>query len=175
MSREKCLGFLRAAAMIGIGLLLTACGYEGLATSSSASAGHVPDVATVRDHPRLGKILTDAVGGTLYFADQEADGTIRCTKSCLKLWNPVAMPENAPARAEIDGLGTVNRSDNGQDQLTYHGKPLYTFIMDSGAGDIKGHQIEERFDGTRFIWHAVLLDETPPGGGEPADDGGFGL
>jgi predicted lipoprotein with Yx(FWY)xxD motif len=175
MFRKRSLGFPLAVAMIGIGLSLTACGYEHYASGSSASAGHIPSVVITHDHPRLGRILVDNVGYTLYFSDQEKDGGIYCTKSCLRLWTPVAIPENAPVRAEIDGLGTLDRSDNGQDQLTYQGKPLYTFTLDTGVGDIKGHQAEEQFDGMRFVWHAVVLGEVP-GGGEPVNgDGGFGL
>jgi len=154
--------------MIGIGLLLTACGYEDFASSSSASTGHVPAVVTLHDHPRFGKILTDAVGTTVYFSEQETDGTTRCTKACLKLWTPVAIPMDAPARAKIDGIGTVKRSDNGQNQVTYRGKPLYTFMFDSGAGDTKGLDASDDFNGMHFAWHLVVIDDS-------AGQGGFGL
>jgi|SRR5215470_2588908 len=162
-------GIRRVAALVGAGLLLTACGYEGYASSANASTGHVPSVVVVRDHPHLGKILTDSVGATVYVTDQEADGVTHCTQDCLKLWTPIIIPKNAPARAKVDGLGTVNRSDNGLNQVTYKGKPLYTFTLDSRAGDTAGLDARSDFDGTHFVWHPVVLDETPNG------QGGFGL
>jgi predicted lipoprotein with Yx(FWY)xxD motif len=169
MHYHKGLGLRRAVAMIGVGLTLTACGYEDFASNSNAITGHVPAVVTVHDHPQFGKILTDSVGYTVYFAEQETDGTTRCTHACLKLWTPLAIPHDAPARAKIDGLGTVNRADNGQNQLTYQGKPLYTSMLDSGAGETKGLTASGEFDGTHFKWHVIVIDETPSG------HGGFGL
>lgn len=164
------LGLRRAVAMIGVGLLLTACDYEDFASSSSStSTGHVPTVVTLHDHPKFGKILADSVGSTVYFTEQEADGTTRCTQDCLKVWTPVVIPIDAPAVAKIDGLGTVKRSDNGQNQVAYQGKPLYTFILDSGAGDTKGLAAGGDFNGTNYAWHVVVLDDTSTG------QGGFGL
>jgi predicted lipoprotein with Yx(FWY)xxD motif len=163
------LGLRRAVALTGAGLLLMSCGHEG-AVSSNTSTGHIPRAVITHDHPQLGTILTDSVGGTVYFTDQEADGTTRCTKDCLKLWTPLTLPRTASAPAGIDGVGTVNRSDNGQNQLTYEGRPLYTFILDSGTGDMKGLDADGEFNGTHFVWHPVVLDETHPG-----HQGGFGL
>jgi len=166
------LGLQRAAATIGVGLLiaacsyLAACGYDDF--TNTANTGHVPTVVTLHDHPKYGKILTDSVGTTVYFSEQEADGTTRCTQACLKVWTPVAIPMDAPARAKIDGLGTVKRADNGQNQVTYQGKPLYTYTLDSGAGDTKGLTANGDFDGMHFVWHVVVLDET-------TNQGGFGL
>jgi predicted lipoprotein with Yx(FWY)xxD motif len=159
------LGLRRAVAAIGVGLLLTACSYDDFASNST---GNVPTVVTLHDHPKFGKILTDAVGTTVYFSEQETDGTTRCTQACLKLWTPVGIPMDASAHAKIDGLGNVKRSDNGQNQVTYQGKPLYTYILDSGAGDTKGLTAGGDFDGRHFAWHVVVLDET-------SGQGGFGL
>jgi predicted lipoprotein with Yx(FWY)xxD motif len=166
---QMSLGIRRVAALIGAGMLLTACGYGGYASSVSTSTGHVPTVVVTRDNPHMGKILTDSVGATVYFTDQEADGITRCTQSCLKLWTPMIIPKDAPAHAAVENLGTVNRSDNGQNQVTYKGQPLYTFTLDSGAGDTSGLRAPSDFDGTHFVWHPVVLDETPTG------QGGFGL
>jgi predicted lipoprotein with Yx(FWY)xxD motif len=164
------LGLRRAGALTGAGLLLTACGYEGAAISENTVTGHVPYVIITHDHPQLGTILTDSGGGTIYFTDQEADGITRCTRDCLKLWTPVTIPKMAPAYTGIEGLGTVNRSDNDQNQLTYEGKPLYTFILDSKAGDTNGLDADREYNGAHFVWHTVVIDETHPG-----HQGGFGL
>jgi predicted lipoprotein with Yx(FWY)xxD motif len=175
---RKRLAFLRPAVLVGAAILLAACSYDEPASSDSPGDAAASGVAT-RDHPQLGKILTDSQGDTLYFADQEADGQIHCLSGCLKLWTPMEMKEGAPAPAGIADLGVIQRSDNGQKQLTYQGKPVYTFTLDSGAGDTKGHNAEDDFDGTHFVWHAVVLGGAQPpgdGGGQPTttDDGGYG-
>jgi predicted lipoprotein with Yx(FWY)xxD motif len=55
----------------------------------------------------VGQSLVDAAGKTLYFADQEADGTIKCTESCLSFWFPVEGSESTAK--SMDGLAVINR------------------------------------------------------------------
>ncbi len=57
------------------------------ACSSSSNSGGGSALATHRTS--VGTVLADASGKTLYTAEQEADGTIRCTGACLQFWKPV--------------------------------------------------------------------------------------
>lgn len=50
-----------------------------------------------------------------------------CTGGCLAIWPAVA----PPAGALTAPWASFVRSDNGQQQLSYNGKPLYTFVSDS--------------------------------------------
>lgn len=161
------LAVLAAAAVLS----LAGCGDAEPAGGAGGSTSGV----TTRDDPRLGTILTDAAGRTLYFAEQETDGGIRCTAGCLRVWKPMEMPQGASADARIADLGVLRRPDTGQQQLTYRGKPLYTFVRDAGPGEVGGDNVRDAFDGTGLVWHAAVVDGAPPGGGpEPTADGGYG-
>lgn len=146
----------RVTTMLAAATLLAACG------ASEEGAGTV----RTEDHPELGQILVDTSGKTLYFAEQEADGKIRCVDECLEFWIPVEGGDTTSSG--VPALDTQRRADNSRNQLTYQGKPLYTFSMDEEAGDVKGNGLEDDFGGTHFVWRAVTVDgsqQQPPAGG----------
>jgi predicted lipoprotein with Yx(FWY)xxD motif len=155
---------------------LAACGGQA---GNSGTAATSSDAVAARavNHPGLGRILVDAGGRTLYFADQESDGTVRCVGDCLEFWFPAKSPERNPAATGVAKLDVLHRSDNGANQLTYQGKPLYTFQLDKASGDTNGHNLEDDFGGTHFVWHAVTVDgDATPTPSTTADggDGGYG-
>lgn len=153
-------GKLLLGAIVGLATL-TACGGGG---GANQAAGNPPPAesgaVSVRAVDGVGQTLVDAAGKTLYFADQEAGGTIKCTASCLGFWMPVA--GSADAAKAMDGLGVVKRTDTGNDQLTYQGKPLYTFSLDNGPGQGKGNNVQDAFAGTTFTWHAATTTAAAP-------------
>lgn len=160
----------RAGAMLGTGLflLLSACGGSEEPAAASSS------VAT-QDHAQLGKILTDPSGRTLYFADQEADGTLRCVERCLDVWVPATVSDGTqPTANGVSDLGVLRRTDNGQHQLTYQGKPLYRFELDSAAGEVKGDNAQDDFNGTHFVWHAAAVGQQPDAPAPATGEGGYG-
>ncbi|MGH3763254.1 COG4315 family predicted lipoprotein [Actinophytocola sp.] len=177
----------RLVMTLGTAALLAACDSGGAAGDGTGEGSGDGDTssATVavrtEEHPELGRILVDASGKTLYFADQEADGTIRCVDDCLGFWFPATTSEGtAPAAPGVPALDVVRRSDNGQDQLTYAGKPLYTFQLDKSAGDVEGDNLEDDFGGTHFVWHVAKVDgestptpSTGAGGGGGYDGPGY--
>jgi predicted lipoprotein with Yx(FWY)xxD motif len=144
---------------------LTACGGEAQEVANPPAAG---GAVTVKDVDGVGQTLVDAAGKTLYFADQEADGAIKCTESCLAFWFPVEGSESTAK--SIDGLAVVKRSDNGMSQLTFEGKPLYTFKLDTGPGQNKGNNLTDEFDGTTFVWRAATTTAAPTAA--PSSSGG---
>ncbi|HEY0451892.1 hypothetical protein [Actinophytocola sp.] len=160
---------LAVFSMLGTAAVLAACGTSGsagdTATSSTTVAVHT------EDHSGLGRILVDSSGKTLYFTDQEADGTVRCVGTCLQFWFP-AESGDAPSVPGVPALDVVRRADSGHTQLTYQGKPLYTFQLDEAAGDANGHDVEDDFVGTHFVWHAVILGESTPA--PTTGGGGYG-
>jgi predicted lipoprotein with Yx(FWY)xxD motif len=97
----------------------------------------------------MGNILTDANGMTLYTFDQDTNGQSSCTGSCATLW-PALLSNGAPvAGTGVDGskLATISLQD-GSTQVTYNGKPLYTYSKDTKAGDTTG-------DGVGGVWHVA--------------------
>jgi predicted lipoprotein with Yx(FWY)xxD motif len=84
-------------------------------------------------------VLTDAAGRTLYSFAPDSPTKSVCYGSCAAYWPPVT---GAPtAAAGITGkIGTIKRTD-GTTQLTYDGRPLYTYIGDNSAGQDNGNKI----------------------------------
>lgn len=154
---------------------LVACGDGGSAGDEATEPAD--GVVRMQEHPELGGILVDASGKTLYFADQEADGDIRCVDECLSFWFPALSADGAaPSAPGVTDLDVLRRADSGESQLTYQGKPLYTFQQDGAAGDVKGNSLEDDFGGTHFVWHAVTVDDggaAPPPQTPPDEGGGY--
>ena len=69
-------------------------------------------------------------------------------------------------------LGTIHRP--GLTQLTYNGKPLYTFRLDLVPGQAHGNDFTDHFGGTAFTWHALTTSGAPAQtGGQQGNPGGY--
>jgi predicted lipoprotein with Yx(FWY)xxD motif len=156
-------------------LALAACGSSGggygsggggggssAAPSSSAAAAGTTTTALKVRSTSIGKVLTDARGRTLYFSDQEK-GTVACKSSaCTSVWVPVTTTGTAkPAGPSGVTLGTIARP-GGTSQITFPGRPLYTFSFDRAAGSTGGDGQKDSFDGTHFTWHAAVTGGARP-------------
>ena len=160
--------------------LLAACGSAGAGGGSGAAGTHGTAarsgiVLSVRKLPGIGAVLADRSGKTLYSPQQEADGKIMCTGDCLSFWFPVRVAAGAVLRAPggVSGaLGTIHRP--GLTQLTYNGKPLYTFRLDQAPGQAHGNDFTDHFGGTAFTWHALTTSGAPAQtGGRLGNPGGY--
>jgi predicted lipoprotein with Yx(FWY)xxD motif len=121
------------------------------APSASASAGgQAPGQLAVVDNAKLGKIVTDGAGFTLYRFDQDTAEPPKsnCDGDCAKAWPPVPA-DGATVASGIDKslLGEVTRAD-GTKQLTIAGWPMYRYAKDTKAGDING-------EGVKGTWFAT--------------------
>lgn len=149
-------------------LIATACGDDDPAEPASTG-----DSIKVQSVDQMGDVLVDSSGMALYTSDLEADGSIKCVKSCLDIWEPVVLPDGTnEAPAAPDGvtakLGVTKRPDTGDQQVTLDGKPLYQFTIDKQAGKVGGHLTEDDFEGLHFIWFvATPTGEEPSGPGQP--------
>jgi predicted lipoprotein with Yx(FWY)xxD motif len=165
-SRRRGLQALRALTA-GLALaaacgLIAACGSSSGASSGSATSHET--VVSVKNLPGIGTVLVDSAGMTLYSPQQEADGKIMCTGSCLSFWFPVQVTAGATlhAPASVTGkLGTIHRADNGMTQLTINGRPLYTFRLDQAPGQDHGNNYTDHFGSNSFTWHAITTSGTP--------------
>jgi predicted lipoprotein with Yx(FWY)xxD motif len=99
------------------------------------------------------EVLVTKKGRTLYSLSAEHRGTFICTGSCLSIWHPLTVPAGMLPLGPVR-LGTVSRSGVGT-QVTYHGRPLYTFNGDTAKGEANGQGIQDV--GT---WGAVVV--PPP-------------
>jgi predicted lipoprotein with Yx(FWY)xxD motif len=130
----------------------------------------VTGAVSTRQLSGIGTALVDSSGKTIYTprTPAEANGKIKCTGSCLSFWFPVTVSSTNSASSGLPGkLGTTHRPD-GKTQLTYNGKPLYTFRLDTAAGQAHGSNFTDSFSGTSFTWEVVAAGGQAGGGGSPA-------
>jgi predicted lipoprotein with Yx(FWY)xxD motif len=117
----------------------------------SSASGSTTAAATVKRGHALGKtVLVNRSGRTLYSLSAETHGRFICNGSCLSLWHPLTVKHGQKPTGPVK-LGTIRRS-NGQTQVTYKGKPLYTFAGDHKAGDAKGEGFKDV-----GVWHAAVV------------------
>ncbi len=105
------------------------------ASAAPSQAGATVGVAS----NKLGQILVDGKGFTLYLFEADITTTSTCSGDCAANWPPLltnGTPMAAGAATQAM-LGTTMRSD-GTTQVTYNGHPLYHFVSDTNAGDTHG-------------------------------------
>jgi predicted lipoprotein with Yx(FWY)xxD motif len=154
---------LCGAALAALALAAGACGDDS--EQPAAAAGGKPPTVSVDQVDGIGAVLVDQTGAALYTPDEEADGKIRCTADCLSFWTPVAATGAPTGADDVTGkLATIERPD-GSKQVTYDGKPLYSFTEDKEPGTVTGDGFKDSFDGQSFTWHAVTTDGTSSSGG----------
>jgi predicted lipoprotein with Yx(FWY)xxD motif len=157
--------------------VLAACG-----SSASTGTGHQASAASgavvsARHVSGVGTVLVNRAGKTVYSPVQEAHGKIMCTGSCLSFWFPVTVTSSASVTTPsgLGGtLGTIHRPDDGMTQLTYNGKPLYTFKLDQSPGQVHGNGFHDQFGNDSFTWHAITASGAPAAGtGSGNQTGGY--
>jgi predicted lipoprotein with Yx(FWY)xxD motif len=136
-------------------------GGGGGTTSTTASTGGGVGVVSVADNPKLGKILVDSKGNTLYYflKDKQGGTSSTCSGACAGVWPPYTT-SGAPKGqngAQASKLGTIKRSD-GTTEVTYNGWPLYTYTGDSKPGDTNGNDFEQ----FGAEWYAITPAGTKP-------------
>jgi predicted lipoprotein with Yx(FWY)xxD motif len=122
---------LTLTAMLGIVGFLVA---GSIARSATQANGTVSLRKT-----KLGEILVNSKGHTLYMFAKDKNGKSSCSGSCAKFWPPYLQHGRATAGSGVKAslLGTTKRS-NGSMQVTYKKHPLYGFALDKKAGQTNG-------------------------------------
>jgi predicted lipoprotein with Yx(FWY)xxD motif len=113
------------------------------AAPSSPSAAPRATVKTAAAG-KLGTVLVDKQGRTLYLFEADKSTTSTCDGACAAAWPPVptsGMPSTGGS-AQSKLVGTSKRSD-GTMQATYHGHPLYRYAGDSKPGDTNGQALNQ--------------------------------
>ena len=88
--------------------------------------------------PKVGSVVVDAQGRTLYRFTAEAEGLPVCTGACVGTWPP-ALAGSASGLPEH--VATIRRPDGGKLQLTYDGHPLYRYAGDRSKADANGQGV----------------------------------
>jgi predicted lipoprotein with Yx(FWY)xxD motif len=109
-------------------------------SASSESSGGSAMVISLSSVPKVGMVLVDSNGMTVYDFHKDKGTTSSCYGACEQGWPPV-LTEGKPSvgnGASASKLGTTERKD-GTTQVTYAGHPLYTFVEDKKPGEANGN------------------------------------
>ena len=140
-----------AAATAAVVVGLTACssgaddGYGGTSAAPVDPVAATPQVGTIltaNSTAKLGTVVVDGQGYTLYRFDKDSakPPTSNCAGECAQQWPPVLATPGTPLTVEgveQEAVGTINRSD-GTIQLTLGGWPVYRFSGDPQPGATSG-------------------------------------
>jgi predicted lipoprotein with Yx(FWY)xxD motif len=128
-------------ARVVVALTLTAVlGTTGFLAAGSLAGGATRSNATVSlRKTKLGSILVNSRGRTLYLFAKDRNGKSACSGSCARFWPPLLTQGKPTAGAGLKAslMGTTRRS-NGSRQVTYNRHPLYTYALDRRAGQTNG-------------------------------------
>jgi predicted lipoprotein with Yx(FWY)xxD motif len=119
-------------------------------TTASPEAGAV--VLTVASAPKVGPILVEPKGFTVYDFHKDKGTTSSCYGGCAKVWPPVISTgtQQTGEGAMASKIGTTKRKD-GTVQVTYAGHPLYTYVADKKPGEANGND----FSSFGAQWYAL--------------------
>jgi predicted lipoprotein with Yx(FWY)xxD motif len=155
--------------LLALGTVAAGCG--GAIPSSSGSKNASVELKA----SKLGSVITDGQGHTLYLFERDDRGESYCNGACASVWPPYETDGTPQASGGLpaSGLGTIKR-DNGDLQVTYKGHPLYFYAGDaSRPGRMKG----EGLDQFGAEWYAVgrngkSVEESKSGGSKMNNSGG---
>jgi predicted lipoprotein with Yx(FWY)xxD motif len=130
--------------------LLIAAAALILAGVAGASKVSRPSVGVAQS--KLGRILVDGRGHSLYLFGKDRRGKSSCNDACATYWPPLISTgkPRATSGARASLLGRTKRAD-GRWQVTYNRHPLYRFALDAKKGQTKGEGLDD-FGGE---WDAV--------------------
>ena len=162
----------RAALLAALTLVVAACGGGDEPSGTAATAPPATTAAqqegattvAVASSSRLGDILVDAEGRTLYAFTKDQGDQSACSGQCAANWPALTGTATAGTGVQASLLSTAMQA-NGDTQVTYGGRPLYYFAGDAKPGDTNGQGVGD-------VWFALTADgqlakEKAAGGGYP--------
>jgi predicted lipoprotein with Yx(FWY)xxD motif len=157
------LKMLTAAAPVALALVASGCGGDaqgatayGGATTPGATKSAARAATVKGANSKLGHIIVDGKGRTLYVFEKDRNHRSACYGPCATYWPPLLTHGKPKAGAGAERLlvGWVRRA-NGSQQVTYAGHPLYRYVGDTRAGQTTGEGLTDFGAG----WDAI----TPAG------------
>ena len=114
-----------------------------------------PATVALTPTEKLGNILVDDAGMSLYLFTKDTPGVTNCYGKCEIAWPPLltigqpTLGDNVSAGA----ISTTVRKD-GSVQVTYNGWPLYYYFKDKAPGDVTGQAVGK-------VWWVVSGEGNP--------------
>ncbi|MHB8669813.1 MAG: COG4315 family predicted lipoprotein [Acidimicrobiales bacterium] len=187
MNKRSSKYFSGTAAMTAAALVLAACGSSGTTkasaptttaapaeTSTSASSSASPAagaaIVTIKTDSKLGRILADGAGKTLYTLTSNGKA-VPCADACAKVWPPLELPPGVTSPVGAPGVADLGSAPGpaGTQLVTVGGMPVYRFQKDQDAGDAYGEGIQT-FGGT---WHVVKVGNSSTTGSSASSGSGY--
>jgi predicted lipoprotein with Yx(FWY)xxD motif len=134
---------------LAIALIAAGCGSSASGSSYSSGPYGSPVAASASSRvaaarvgitrTRLGRIVVDSNGRTLYLFEKDRNRRSACYGLCATYWPPLLTHGKPVARAGANQslLGTTRRA-NGSQQVAYAGHPLYRYVQDRKPGQTTG-------------------------------------
>ena len=150
--------FARAALLAALTVALAACGGNDDEASGTAAPA-APETTAAQEasgatvavaSSRLGEILVDAEGRTLYAFTKDKGDQSACSGECATNWPALTGTATAGTGAQASLLST-SMQPNGTSQVTYDGRPLYYFAGDAKPGDTNGQGVGD-------VWFVLTAD-----------------
>lgn len=131
-----------------------------MAAGTVAADEDSPWVLDTRSDQQHGEYLVDGAGMSLYLFKKDTQGSKKstCHDRCAEAWPPLtsdAAPQ-ATGAVKSELLGVIEHEDGSQ-QVTYNGWPLYYFIKDENPGDTRGQDVK----GFGAEWYLVTPEGKP--------------
>jgi predicted lipoprotein with Yx(FWY)xxD motif len=152
--KPKITVFVAIAAPLAVALIAAGCGssasgsaysagpYGSAAMASARSATGATKVGVASS--RLGRIVVDGKGRTLYLFEKDTHRSSACYGECATFWPPLLTRGKPVARPGVKrSLLRTTRRANGSEQVTYGGHPLYRFSLDRKPGQTKGEGLQD--------------------------------
>jgi predicted lipoprotein with Yx(FWY)xxD motif len=129
-------------ALAVLAAVVTAVAYGHDLVTTAATGRTV--VLTTKKLPKLGYVLVNSKGRTLYMFVPDEHERVTCIGVCAEVWPPVALP----AGAKVKAIGKAKHSLTGADAdpsggrvVTYNRWPLYTYVGDLAPGQAMGQAL----------------------------------
>lgn len=162
---------LTMLAVPAVAIGLAACGGSSN-SSSGATASNAAQTTTggsstvsTKSVGGVGTVLVDSKGDVLYTNNQDTSSKVVCSGSCNAIWPALMAPSSGKPTSSDSSVQSKLGVLKGQ--VTYNGKPLYTFVSDT-PGQATGNGAMDSFNGTSFTWSAATTGGSGAAAAPPA-------
>jgi predicted lipoprotein with Yx(FWY)xxD motif len=128
-------------------VVLWVVGRSSPANDNRAASGAAPTVEVRRT--KLGRVLVDAHGRSLYLFLEDSRSRSSCYGGCARVWPPLLVSRKPRAGPGVNAakLTAHRRRHSRLRQVAYNGHLLYTTVADERPGETEG----QGFFGTWFV------------------------
>ncbi|MFI6121996.1 hypothetical protein ACIBCU_19530 [Streptomyces sp. NPDC051064] len=117
---------------------------EGHGPTASGASPSAPATVDTKSAGKLGSILVDDKGNTLYLFLADKKNKSNCKDACAKAWPPLLTKGAAKVGNGVDKkLLDVTKRSGGDEQVTYNGHPLYYYVGDTKHGQTNGQGLNQ--------------------------------